>query len=69
LTLHEEDTGVPAEWHFFAPLDGKSACDALGGTVKKLAARASLQQPYIDQITIPRQVVNWEQTNIQNMNF
>jgi hypothetical protein len=44
--------------------------DSLWRTVKRLAARASLQQPYtIHQIMTSRQLVNWEQTNIQNMNF
>jgi hypothetical protein len=45
------------------------ACDALGGTVKRLAARVTLQQPYTDQIMTPRQLFNWAQINIQNMNF
>ena len=43
---HEEDFGVPAEWHFSATSHGKVACDGVGGTVKRLAARASLQWPY-----------------------
>jgi hypothetical protein len=68
LTLHE-DFVAPAEWHFFATLHGKCACDALGGTVKRLAARASLQQPYIAQIITPRQLFSWVQTNIQNTNL
>jgi hypothetical protein len=45
------------------------ACDTLGGTVKRLAARVNFQQPYTDQIMTPRQLVNWEQTDIQNINF
>jgi hypothetical protein len=40
-----------------------------GETVKRLEARASLQQPYNDQITTPRQLVNWCKTNMQSMNF
>ena len=43
---HEADFGVPAEWHFSATSHGKGACDGVGGTVKRLAARASLQRPY-----------------------
>jgi hypothetical protein len=50
-------------------LHGKSACDVLGGTIKRWAARASLQQPYTDQIMTPRQLFDWPQTSIQNMNF
>jgi hypothetical protein len=67
--MSAEILGVPAEWHFFATSQGKSACDALEGTVKRLEARASLQQPYTDQIMTPRQMFNWTQTNIQNINF
>ena len=42
LCFHKSDFGVPAEWHFSATSHGKGACDGLGGTVKCLAARASL---------------------------
>ena len=40
LCHHKTDFGVPAEGHFFATSHGKGAC---GGTVKRLATRASLQ--------------------------
>ena len=43
LYLHQEDFDVSAEWHFSATSHGKGACDGLGGTVKRLAARTSLQ--------------------------
>ena len=36
--------------HFSATSHGKGACDCLGETVKRLAARASLQRPYKYQI-------------------
>jgi len=32
-----------AEWHFYATAHGKGVCDGLVGTVKRLAAKASLQ--------------------------
>lgn len=35
--------GFDAEWHFFATHHGKSPCDALGGTIKRMATKASLQ--------------------------
>ncbi len=50
VCCHQEDFECPAEWHFFATSHGKGACDGVGGTVKRLAARASLQRPYNDQI-------------------
>jgi hypothetical protein len=43
---------VPEEWHFFATSHGKSACDGVGGTLKWLVAKASLQRPYNDQSSI-----------------
>ena len=50
LCFHEADFGVPAEWHFSAASHGKGACDGVGGTMKWLAASASLQRPYEQQI-------------------
>jgi len=45
--LHQhEDFGVAAEWHFSATSHGKGACDGVGGTVKRFAARASLSKVY-----------------------
>jgi hypothetical protein len=43
ITCHNEDMAVPAEWHFFVTTYGKSAFDGVGGTLKRLAAKASLQ--------------------------
>ena len=40
---HEEDHGISAEWHIFVTSHGKSPCDGVGATVKRLVARASLQ--------------------------
>ena len=64
LCHHKDDFGVKAEWHFSATSHGKGACDGLGGTVKRLAARASLQRPYNDQLMTPRQLFNWACSNI-----
>lgn len=69
MTLHEYDFGVPAEWHFYATSHGKSACDGLGGTVKRLVAKASLQRPLHDQILTPLHMFNWVKGNILGMNF
>ena len=69
LCLHEEEFGVPAEWHFSATSHGKGACDGLGGTVKRLAARTSLQRPYNDQIMTPRQLYDWAKVSIPNIHF
>ena len=69
LCLHQEDFGVSAEWHFYATSNGKGACDGLGSTLKRLAARTSLQRPYNDQIMTPRQPYNWAKVSIPNIHF
>ena len=69
LCYHEADFGVPAQWHFSATSHGKSACDGLGGTVKRLAARASLQRPFDEQIMTPRQLFEWASSNIPSITF
>ena len=44
LTFHRQDFKMDAEWHFFASSHGKGPCDGIGGTLKRLATRASLQR-------------------------
>ena len=50
LCYHKEDFRVQPEWHFYATSHGKGPCDGIGDTVKRLAARASLQKAYHSQI-------------------
>ena len=69
LCHHNEDFGMPAEWHFFATSHGKGPCDGVGGTVKRLAARASLQRPVNNQITTPRQLFEFAELEIKTVNF
>ena len=53
LCHHQADFGIKAEWYFSSTSHSKSARDGLGGTVKRLAARASLHRPYEQQIMTP----------------
>ena len=69
LCLHKADFEVEAEWQFFATSHGKSACDGLGGTVKRLAAKASLQRPYDQQILTPKQLHDFATENISSIDF
>ncbi len=69
LAYHEEDFSFPAEWHFFATSHGKGPCDGVGGTVKRLAARASLQRPYRDQLQMPLQLYELAKENIPSVTF
>ena len=64
LYHHQEDFGIDAEWNFFATSHGKNACDGIGGTLKRSAARASLQRPLDDQILTPRDFFNYCQESI-----
>ena len=70
LCHHKADFGVTAEWHFFATSCGKRSCDGLAGTVKWLAARASLQRLYYEhQITTLCQLCEWASDNISTLVF
>ena len=69
LCYHQADFGIPAQWHFSATSHGKGACDGLGGTVKRLAARASLQRPYEEQIMTPLQLYEWASKAIPSVDF
>ena len=69
LCYHKTDFGFQAEWHFYATSHGKGPCDGIGGTVKCLAAKASLQRTYNSQIMTPRQLFNWAVQNIERVHF
>ena len=53
-------------WHFWATCHGKNACDGVGGTVKRLARRASLQ---LSLILTPSDLYNWAVDNIPGIEF
>lgn len=65
--------GLEAEWHFFATSHGKGPCDAIGGTLKRMAKRASLAKYYGNTIATPRELFDWavKQTDtcITKLNF
>lgn len=69
LCHHTADFSIEAEWNFFASYHGKNACDGIGGTVKRLAAQASLRMVYNEQIMTPRQLYEWSKDNIKNIDF
>ena len=60
LSFHKNDfNGICAEWHFFATSQGKRPCDGIGGTVKKLVTRASLQAPISSHILTAEAMDAW----------
>lgn len=68
LTHHRQDFGLEAEWHFFPTSHGKGACDGLGGTLKRLAARTSLQR-INNPIQTPKELFEWAVTALPNMSL
>lgn len=66
---HKFDYGIYAEWHYFPTAHGKGGCDGVGGTMKRMAARASLQLPPDRQITTPQALFDWasQSTNLPNI--
>ena len=69
LCNHKNDFGLVAEWIFFATSHGKSPCDGIGGTVKRLTARASLQRPLDKQILSVDKMFEFCCEKIKNINF
>jgi len=69
LIFHKEDFDLNAEWHFFATSHGKNACDGVGGTIKREAARASLQAVTTGHILTPKQLYDWGCQHIENVHF
>ncbi|KYM99353.1 hypothetical protein ALC62_01883 [Cyphomyrmex costatus] len=66
LSHHKADFGIAAEWHFFPTSHGKGPSDGIGGTLKRLAARASLQR--IDNpIQTPTELFLWATKALPNI--
>ena len=68
LCCHVKDNKLAATWHFFATSHGKSPCDGLGGTSKRLLRLASLKNP-LKPITTPQEVYHWLDQNIKNIKY
>src|SRR5258705_12399519 len=48
------DFHVEAEYNFFATSHGKSTCDGISGTLKRLTARCSIQETSAGHILTPK---------------
>lgn len=59
LCHHKEDFNLYATWHVFATSHGKSACDGVGGILKRFTAKASLRRPFKNQILTPFELYAW----------
>ena len=69
VCYHENDFSVPCEWIFFATSHGKSPCDGLGGTAKRLTTRASLQRTIDNQITCAQEMFDFCVNEIKGISF
>ena len=69
LCMHQSNFGLYAKWSFFATSHGKQPRDGIGGTVKRLASKKSLQQENDNHILTPSQMFKFCQENIEGINF
>lgn len=69
LSHHENDFNLKAVWSFFATSHGKSECDGIGGTAKRLARKESLQRHLDNQIISPKAFFDFCVTHISSINF
>ncbi|KAM4046376.1 LOW QUALITY PROTEIN: uncharacterized protein ACNLHF_009977 [Anomaloglossus baeobatrachus] len=69
LCHHNADFNISAEWNFFGTRHGKSPCDGIGGTAKRLAARASLQRPTENQILTLVDLFNFCNEQLHGIKF
>ena len=70
LCHHKEDFGLAADWSFSASGHGKSACDGVGGTVKRLVARESLKRTDLEeQILTPSGFFEYARGKIDGITF
>lgn len=68
LRHHYDDFSVQAEWNYFASAHGKGACDGVGGTLKRIARRYSLQKGTRNEILTAKQLYEWSVSHLKNYN-
>ena len=69
LCHHKVDFNVDAKWVFFATSHGKQPCDGIGGTVKRLVSKASLQLVNKTSILNPHDMFEYCQNYIKGIKF
>ena len=69
LCPHNPDHGLEVEWNFFAISHGKSPCDGIWDTVKRLTAHTSLQMTSGQLISTPYEMFQWCQNNMSGISF
>lgn len=69
LCLHKKNFKISAQWSFFATSYGKTEYDGIGGAVKRLAWKESLQRPLRNQILSISELFEFSKVNITKINF
>ena len=69
LCHHANDFSVDCVWNVFATSHGKSTCDGIGCTVKRLTAGTSLQCPVSSQILSAKWMFEFCQDSIHGIKF
>ena len=67
--IYAEDFFVGCIWNFFATSHAKLPCIGIGGTVKRLAATASLQSPTTGQILSAEAIFEYCLKSISGITF
>ena len=52
---------------FFSTSHGQNAYNKVGGSIKRLAALASLQRPFSNQIFTPKQLFDFAEANVNGI--
>lgn len=66
LCLHKQDFDIEAEWHFTVTSHGKSACDGIGGAVKRTARCDTLRGASIKNA---KEFFDWATNRFKEMLF
>ena len=69
LCNHYSDFNINTDWNFFATSHGKGICDGVGGHVKRLIARASLQATTQCKILNSVKFFQWSRDDIKGTEF
>ena len=69
LCHYKDDFNLECVWNFFATSHGKSACDGISGTVKRPAAKGSLQRQTCGQIVNAEEMFKFCKTEIKGIEF
>ena len=69
LNYHEKDLETKAEWNFFATSHCKGACDGVGGAIKRLARKASMQRVAANYIRDAKIFHEWAKDEFKTKDF